>query len=372
MENNPIAPRERNVGIDLLRIVSMLLVLTLHVLGQGGVLGAISKTSSPDSYNVAWLLETAAYCAVNCYALISGYVGVKSKFKYTNIVVLWMQVAFYTVGFTVLYSFISPEVLGENSYYSAFFPVMKRAYWYFSAYFAIFFFIPLFNHVVNTLSKRQMRVAVISIVLIYSVFYTLSRTKLLGSAVADLFVMERGYSPIWLALLYIIGAYISKYREDFKIPSAASFIIYAVAVLISWLEKLNVKSSVLVSYTSPTILIAAIALLLAFSAMKCQKISRIVAFISPAAFGVFLIHVNPLIWTNLLKNHFALYADYPAWLMALCVIGTVIAIYIICTAIDLLRHYLFKLIKIKPALASLEARLVGNLWQSESSQNKTN
>ena len=72
--------RERNYGIDLLRIVSMLMVVVLHVLGQGGVL----KTSTPLSigYSVAWILEIAAYCAVNCYALISGYVGVNSKFKY--------------------------------------------------------------------------------------------------------------------------------------------------------------------------------------------------------------------------------------------------------------------------------------------------
>lgn len=361
---------ERNVGIDLLRIISMIMVLTLHVLGQGGILDSLDKTASPISYNVAWLMETASFCAVNCYALISGYVGIKSKYRYSNIAVLWLQVAFYTVGFTVLYSFLSPEAVTSNSYYVAILPVTKRAYWYFTAYFAIFFLIPMFNHTVRTMGKRQLGITVISIIAIYSFIYTLSRSTLIGSSITDLLVMERGYSPIWLALLYIIGAYISKYRDDFKIPPWAALTLYSVAILIGWFEKITVKKSVLVSYTSPTTLIAAIALLLAFSALPCKRIGRIVAFLSPAAFGVFLVHSNPLVWTSFMKGHFASFADKPAWLMVLLVLGAVLALYIMCSAIDLLRHYLFKLLRIKPALAAIESKLVGNLWDPDA-QTKT-
>ena len=80
--------QERNWGIDMFRIVSMLLVVTLHVMGQGGVL----SYSKGINNNFAWLFEVGAYCAVNCYALISGYVGVKSKFKYSNIMYsMWIK-----------------------------------------------------------------------------------------------------------------------------------------------------------------------------------------------------------------------------------------------------------------------------------------
>ena len=72
--------KERNYGIDLLRIVSMFLVCILHVLGHGGILN--NTTENTVNYNVAWIMNISAYCAVNCYALISGYVGIKSKFKF--------------------------------------------------------------------------------------------------------------------------------------------------------------------------------------------------------------------------------------------------------------------------------------------------
>ena len=112
----------RNYGIDLLRIVSMLMVVILHVLGQGGVL----KTSAPLSvgYEIAWFLEIMCYCAVNCYALISGYVGVGSKFKYSNIVNIWLQVIWYSVGIAFVAALVSPKIyLGDV--FEGFLPVSK-------------------------------------------------------------------------------------------------------------------------------------------------------------------------------------------------------------------------------------------------------
>lgn len=82
MENSLLSSDRRNYGIDLLRMLSMFMVSVLHVLGQGSVLSASGKI--PLNYAFAWFLEISAYCAVNCYALISGYVGVKSRFKYTT------------------------------------------------------------------------------------------------------------------------------------------------------------------------------------------------------------------------------------------------------------------------------------------------
>ena len=59
--------QQRNYGIDLLRMFSMLLVVILHTEGHGGVLEA----AQGHSVYWAYLPEAFAYCAVNCYALIS-------------------------------------------------------------------------------------------------------------------------------------------------------------------------------------------------------------------------------------------------------------------------------------------------------------
>ena len=64
---------KRNYGIDLLRMVAMVFVVVLHIVGIGGIITG-SELLSPQ-FLTAQLLRIAMLCAVNCYALISGFVG---------------------------------------------------------------------------------------------------------------------------------------------------------------------------------------------------------------------------------------------------------------------------------------------------------
>lgn len=70
----------RNTGLDLLRIMAMLMILTLHYLGKGGALQVEGKTSY-----IVWFLEISCMVAVNVYILISGYFLVDSKFSWKKV-----------------------------------------------------------------------------------------------------------------------------------------------------------------------------------------------------------------------------------------------------------------------------------------------
>ena len=93
---------EKNYGIEWLRILSMYMVAVLHTLGQGGILGSFKQGDL--SFSIAWFLETAAFGAVDCFALISGYVGYHSHFRYKKGMRLWFQTFFYTLGITILFA----------------------------------------------------------------------------------------------------------------------------------------------------------------------------------------------------------------------------------------------------------------------------
>ena len=89
--------KDRNYGIDLLRLVLMYMVCILHVLGHGGVLNAV--TPGTAKYIVYWLLEIISYCAVDAFALISGYTSkLQPHQKYDKIVNMWFQVFFYSIA----------------------------------------------------------------------------------------------------------------------------------------------------------------------------------------------------------------------------------------------------------------------------------
>lgn len=356
----PPKVRERNLGIDLLRILSMFLVTVLHVLGNGGVLGAAHGIN----YNIAWLMEIMAYCSVNCYALISGYVGVKSGFKYSRIILLWLQVVFYTVGLTVVTAFVNPEAVTAERIFVAFFPVMKREYWYFTAYFCMSFFVPAFNYVVNNMPRRQVRAMIVASLVLLSLLPAVFKTGLLGDPIGDTFWTSNGYNTLWISVLYVIGAYVSKYKCTERIPAWAGVLTYAAVILITWLEKLYAKPSVLVNYTSPTVLIAGFSLLVAFSRLRLRPLRRVIGLLAPAAFGVYVIHVNKFIWDYVLNKRYAEFASYPAPKMVLWVILAALSIYFICSAVDVARAFVFKVTRVREGLERLEKRVFKNLWKN--------
>jgi surface polysaccharide O-acyltransferase-like enzyme len=78
------------------------MICILHILLQGGILN--NATIFSTNYEIAWLLELMCISAVNCYALISGYIMYNIKVKYKRIVNLWFQVIFYSVGITFIYA----------------------------------------------------------------------------------------------------------------------------------------------------------------------------------------------------------------------------------------------------------------------------
>lgn len=83
--------KKRNTGINLFKLFSMFMIALLHVLGMGGITGATAGTSS---YYPVYLMQNAAFCAVNCYALISGYLMLGKKIKPSRITELWFEVFF--------------------------------------------------------------------------------------------------------------------------------------------------------------------------------------------------------------------------------------------------------------------------------------
>lgn len=350
--------REREYGIDALRIISMFMVVVLHMLGNGGILDTAECLSA--NYSVAWLLELFAFCAVNCYGLISGYVGLRAKYRYSNIMTLWLQVAFYTIGITFVFYFFRPEWVTFDRIKAAFLPVFSYQYWYFSAYFALFFIIPVLNIVVEKLPKKNLRAVIISVLLLFSVLQV-------GFG-CDVFTVGNGYSTIWLAVLYVLGAYFKKYEILKKFKPIQCLLIYLLCVLITWGSKLYMEyagiglSDILVNYLSPTMVLAGVSLFAFFIHIRPGLIgSKIISKLSPLAFGVYLIHVHPFVW-NVMTYKLTGLLNGSAMRLVTGVLLISLAVFLICIMIDFIRTVLFNVIKIKKRFLTFENRFLGDFW----------
>lgn len=70
---------KRNTGIELLKIVSMLMVVTLHVL-LFGINYYEAHVLTPKGF-ITNMIEVLCYCAVNVYTIITGYLMVDKNLK---------------------------------------------------------------------------------------------------------------------------------------------------------------------------------------------------------------------------------------------------------------------------------------------------
>ena len=282
--------KERNYGIDSLRLVLMYMVCILHTLGQGGILAA----SPSKTY---WFFEIFAYCAVDGFALISGYMAnllPERPHKYGKIVNMWFQAVFYSFAVTVVLTLIGINKEWHiREMINCLLPITYGKFWYFSAYFALFFAIPVLNKFLYAADENSAKKALIILVFLYTVV----------SFINDPFRISSGYSAMWLMILYCIGALAKKVQLFEQRKTVTLICIWIISVVSTWLLYTVVEFRSIVNYISPTILLNAIIMVVLFSRIKLKM--TFISKISPLAFGIYLFQSNQLIWNNVIKDAFS-------------------------------------------------------------------
>lgn len=346
-ENQKTAGRpERNYGIDLLRLVTMMFICILHVCNKGGLTSHISQEIQPDHYRVVWFLEALTFGSVDIFSMISGYVGHDKKFKLSRPLYIWLELVFYTLIGTFLMTKLCPELLGENPWLRAAMPVMKTEYWYMTAYFGMVILSPFLNAALQKMSTRALGLTLLGVFAFYSLLPAVMDVSVFG--------LSSGYSVIWLCVMYLAGGFLARIKNP---PHPlASFSAFLAFTLVTWLLRIKGASQFL-KYTSPTVVAAAAALTLAFAGMKIRTraAKAVIGFAAPSALGIFIIHVHNIIWEFKLKDAAVPFVSDGAWLMTLKALGMAAAIFFFCFAVDVVRRGIFRILFVKKLLAKLDA-----------------
>ena len=340
---------ERNYGIDLLRILATCMIVFLH-LNYKQILESVKPLSG--NWFVAHGVEQICIIGVNLFALISGFVNYGKKYKITNILSLWLQIFFYSFFITlVFYFWKKPDVsVGELVSYA--FPVTTYKYWYVSAYFFLFFLIPALNLIVDKCSQRLTAIF-IGIALI--------NCTVIGY-VQNAFAVNNGFSVVWLAVLYMVGAFIKKYDWNIRIkgkPVRARFylILYIISVIIGLVS--TVLSTWLFAnggrykYIFPLNVISAILLFLFFA--KCKmKGSKPLVFLSSYSFSVYLIGSHTLFTRYFITGRFLRFLTWNPFALLGVMIAFVVALYALCVIIEWLRQLLLHLFRVNKGVKLLQ------------------
>lgn len=338
--------KNRSYGVDVLKILAMLMICAHHILVHGGVLNAVLPGSGANA--LAWLLYGVTSVGVNVFAMASGYLGAGRRFRLSSAVMHWLQVVFYTVGITLIALALWPGTVGKQELLNALFPVAFQQYWYVTAYFCMLAFTPVLNQAITGLTKGGLIACTAGVLLLLSVQQT--------GLQFDIYGTDNGYSALWLMAMYLVGGAWKRLEADAPKCSGIVGAAAACACFVGmWGFKLFIetnglqasyKETLLMRYTSPLMVLAALGLMMACTRLPAPGAgaARVGAALAQASFGVYLIHDHLFIREHLVSRRFEWIAQSGqiGWVL-LCAAG----IFLGCAAIDMARTALFRWLRLK-------------------------
>lgn len=336
----------RIYGLDILRILSMLGIIGLHIFNAGGI---ISGAVGASNILITRMLCVICFCSVNIFAMLSGYFYVaKKKISSKSIFNLMFIVLLYCTIITAVFFIIRRDIFTNDSFMivKAIFPPIDGKYWYITSYVLMFFLIPYMNIFISGIDKNTYRKLLVLLFVFLSVISTFG--------LKDYFEIQQGYSPFWLMFCYLIGAYIRIHGYIFNIGTTKKLIVFfinaAIVSIISIALKLVFKQSIgiLYSYISPVTVVNAILMLEVFSniTLKNNVCQRICLSLSGAAFGVYIIHCHTLILDCFITGNLSFLGKLNIFACIICSICLMIGIYIVCWIIEIIRQKIFDILRV--------------------------
>lgn len=345
---------KRMANYELLRIIAMFMVVTLHYLNHTGSLVVPGEKAGARQI-LGTLLESFCIVAVNVYVLISGYFLVEAGFKVKRIVVLVCQIWFYAL--------LVPAVLlgigifgGEGGSYQwiqYLLPLQTEHYWFATSYVLLYLFTPVLNLAVKHMGKRQLQITLAGLLLLFCGVKSMVPIQL----VTDRF----GYDFGWFLCVYLAAAYIRLYgwnwfssaKRAWGTYVGCALLIFAISMAAYLVhEKTGLFAyyvAVPYHYNFVLCLIGAVALFLAFGYVKIPA-GRGAAWIcklSPFTFGVYLFHEHIDIrneWVGWIEGFTGPAAQAGLVGFVIRLVIAVVLVYLAGTFVDMIRLYVFRFV----------------------------
>lgn len=345
--------KERNSAYELMRIVSMLLIVLYHVIMHGKVLENCQNESLKIIFE---FIKFITLVHVNSFILVTGYYQIESNFKQSKVWSLLNANWFYRILIVALLLIFNIVSIDKVTFIKEVFPINLNEYWFFKNYLLLYCLTPFINKGIEKMSKNNYRKMIVVLFIIFSIIPSLT---------GGLYFDNSGYTLYHFIFLYILGAYLKKYplsksyifrvasRNMYKIVlififftcAFSNYILYKYSIAVAGVNTILGEISSYVSrasilYNNPLVIIQSICFFEYFGTLNFK--SKIINKIASLVFGIYLIHDNnfsrELMYIFLKIDNGPIYS----YKFVFYVLFIVILIYIISAIIEYIRQILFK------------------------------
>ena len=355
-----VSSKKKMVNFEFMRIVSMLMIITWHIVVHGGLDGVV------DNYGRVFdIILGIIIVHVNSFILLMGYFQYKNKFKFNKVLELLGISWFYRIFIILVFILILKETFTAGFLFLSLVPIdMNNNYWFINVYVLVYALSPFFNILIKKMNKQQ------HLALLVLLFFCFSFLPLISG---DSIFSNDGHAPIQMIFMYFVGAYLgkydilkkgmfSKYSNKKKIMCCVIFFFISVILNLGLFKIGNMMQSVdgsilqilgnyivaaRLNYGNPFVIIQTISYFMIFKNLtfKEGKLSNLILKISPYCLGVYLITENLLIKESLydfLKlnvTYFTYDFNFFIWMLLM-----ILLIFVLCILFEMIRSFIFKCI----------------------------
>ena len=341
--------KTRQANFEILRVLAMLMVVTMHYLIKGEVAVSMSVNQEPVNL-MAWFIQSSCIVAVNVYVLISGYFLIDTKWSVRKLLSIICQVWFYSLGIPLVCLCLSIGGVGEWGLYdwlAVLFPFQMEHYWFATAYVILYLLTPVIKAALEGLKEQEFRGVIFSLLLFFSVGKSIIPVKVPTD--------RYGYDFGWFICLYLIAGYLRLYgvgwfnriRKGLLVYGMGTAVIFLYSVLLGYLSQkglpLSYAMDMTFSYNHLLVLISSLGLFYGFRYMRLShtRTGIVCTRIAPYIFGVYLLHENIAI-RSLWQSWFGTHLVRDSLLFLPHMLFTVFSVFLLGILVDYIRYSIFQ------------------------------
>lgn len=291
---------ERQSNLELLRIICMILIVSLHFITQSG----IQKNDTLFHLAFYTFLRSFGRIACSVFVMIGAWFLVDSSFKMERIVKLWLTVFVYVLPITLICKYVVGIEVDYEEMFKCFFPIQRAPLWFAGYYMILLLEMPLLNCVIKASSKNKLLGFLIMFGGLMFGFSTLTRR--------DGII---GHNLTWFPYLYLLTGYFKRYpcklftKQWFNILMGGGIYVLLCSLII--LCSRNDKYAVIKDYadfyrsrfwTLPDLL-CAIGIFFFFMNLKVSY-HKWINSVASTTFGIYVIHQVPVFYPYLWSGIF--------------------------------------------------------------------
>lgn len=288
-------PKSRMIGIDLLKVLSIIFIILHHVSKCGGFF----ESSSGFERFVFSIANGLFMPSVNVFVFASAYLIIKKgRWSIKNLIKIYAQAVFYTLLAYTLICLMNYEQFSISKLLKSFSPISHVVYWFVKAYLIMYILSPLLLKIVNNLNKKEYTITLITIIV--ALLYSRINNYF------EIFPTESGFNAIWFCVIFLFAGYQVKF--GFHLKKIWWICIFAISTLII-ICKIYCSIAIKVDYTYMYVFIQSISIfnILYDINIKNRFVQKCLSYLATCTFGIYLLHdgayIQPYLYANVFKTH---------------------------------------------------------------------